>query len=380
MSLSSKFAAHLCQRYPGLQPESLDNLIAPNLLSPYSLTLDPSIRGQVEETIQAFQELRQSTVYQAWAQQKWGPMLNPGNQGLFMSYDFHVTPEGSLKLIEINTNASFLGLGWEMFQMFGVDWNADFQLEDLKRCMEKELELAQLGRPLQSVVITDEKPSEQKLYVEFLLFREVFKSWNLKTEIADIQEASKLRQADLIYNRTTDFYFEAPETQALKEIYESKAAVVSPQPYEYRLLADKENFIHWTSDAFWSEVSVPQAVKEKVQSVLPQTRLLNETNRDDIWSGRKHLFFKPKRAFGSKMSFKGGSISRKVFDELLQVEALAQELIPAPEAEFNQQMYKYDLRCYAYRDKFQGCVARLYQGQVTNLRAEGGGFACIHFR
>jgi len=38
---------------------------------------------------------------------------------------------------------------------------------------------------------------------------------------------------------------------------------------------------------------------------------------------------------------------------------------------------KTDLRLYAYRDRVLGVTARLYRGQVTNLRTEGGGFAAV---
>ena len=39
--------------------------------------------------------------------------------------------------------------------------------------------------------------------------------------------------------------------------------------------------------------------------------------------------------------------------------------------------YKFDLRFYVYRDALQLMVARVYQGQVTNLRTPGGGFAAV---
>ena len=38
---------------------------------------------------------------------------------------------------------------------------------------------------------------------------------------------------------------------------------------------------------------------------------------------------------------------------------------------------KLDLRCYAYAGKVQLTAARLYQGQTTNFRTPGGGFAAV---
>jgi hypothetical protein len=38
---------------------------------------------------------------------------------------------------------------------------------------------------------------------------------------------------------------------------------------------------------------------------------------------------------------------------------------------------KYDLRVYAYAGEIQLLAARLYQGQTTNFRTPGGGFAPV---
>ncbi len=384
MNLSQSFYAYLCQKYPKLQDEALENTVAPYLLSPQQIQLSSQIKSDVMATIEAFQNLRDSKSYQNFMSTKWGPLFRPGNSSLFMSYDFHVTQEGQIKLIEINTNASFLGLGWEMNQFQKLDWNADFNLSDLKKCLLSELSLAEFKKPLNKIIITDEAPPSQKLYLEFIVYRELFKSFGFDCEIVDIGEVDKLKTADLIYNRSTDFYLEQPQSKYLKEIYLNKTSIVSPQPYEYRLLADKENFIDWSSDEFWKNVDFNEMYKKIIRSVVPETRNLTFRNRDQIWSERKNLFFKPKRAFGSKSAFKGASIARKAFESLVDQESLAQEMIPPSELEVQTptgpQKFKYDLRCYAYQNQYQGCVGRIYQGQVTNLKTEGGGFAPVVFK
>jgi hypothetical protein len=38
---------------------------------------------------------------------------------------------------------------------------------------------------------------------------------------------------------------------------------------------------------------------------------------------------------------------------------------------------KFDVRAYAYRDEILLLGARVYRGQVTNLRSAGGGFSAI---
>jgi len=383
MNLSQNFYAYLCQKYPKLQDEALESVIARNLLSPNHVKLPSHLKSEVIKSIKAFQSLRDFPQYQSFMEKKWGKMFDPGNNSLFMSYDFHVTPANELKLIEINTNASFLGLGWEMNQFFNKSWNADFNILELKNCFLNELSLAGYSKPLKKIVITDDKPVNQRLYLEFVLYREIFKRMGYECIVADLSETEKFHDADLIYNRSTDFYFEEPLTAFLKEIYLSKKSVVSPQPFEYRLLADKENFIDWSTEEFWNEIQFDETNKKIIQAVLPKTRILTEQNRDQIWSERKHLFFKPKRAFGSKSAFRGASVAHKAFEDLVKNQSLAQEIVPPGEFVFETptgpQKFKYDIRCYAYRDQYQGTIGRIYQGQVTNLRTEGGGFAPVVF-
>jgi hypothetical protein len=40
---------------------------------------------------------------------------------------------------------------------------------------------------------------------------------------------------------------------------------------------------------------------------------------------------------------------------------------------------KYDVRCFVYAGKIQLLAARLYQGQATNFRTPGGGFAPVFY-
>jgi len=374
MNLASLFYQHLCQHYPGLKNELSVDAISPQLLSPHKVELSNAHFLKIEDIICAFETLRTHPQYIQWLEKTYGPQFYPGNRSVFMSYDFHLTNQNELKLIEINTNASFLGLGYEFTKMQQLKWNQNFQLTDLKSCFEQELLLAGHASKLKTLSIVDENPSQQKLYAEFLLYREVFKQMGLECEIQDV---SSVTPSDFIYNRSTDFYFKEKSSEQLRNLYLNKKSVVSPNPYEYQALADKENFIYWSQDSFWNEVQVDENTMNLIRSCLPQTKLLTESNKEEIWSQRKNLFFKPKNSFGSKMSYKGASISKKVFEDLLSVQALAQELVTPCEVQTPEQNYKYDLRCYAYQNQFQGCMARLYQGQVTNLRTEGGGFATV---
>jgi hypothetical protein len=53
---------------------------------------------------------------------------------------------------------------------------------------------------------------------------------------------------------------------------------------------------------------------------------------------------------------------------------IAQALTPAGA----RLQLKADIRCYAYDGRIQLMAARLYQGQTTNFRTAGGGFAPVY--
>ncbi len=88
--------------------------------------------------------------------------------------------------------------------------------------------------------------------------------------------------------------------------------------------------------------------------------------------------FKPVDSFGSRGVLLGRKISRNRFDQLPAETTLVQELVPPSLTEVSgTEPMKTDLRLYTYRDQALGVTARLYHGQVTNLRTPGGGFARV---
>lgn len=385
-SLKSDFIGLLKADFPGLKNEPLDELISENLLSPYKITLPKKVLQQGQEATEAFFSLRESANYQNDLKNEKESLglIDPGNKSIMMSYDFHLNESNELKLIEINTNAAFLVLGQLIYKLKSIPKPIpSFDFEVLKECILEELRLQNKNIQSPSVVIMDQAPSTQKLYIEFLVCRELFKSWGWACEIRDIQEALKDPKPDFIYNRYTDFYFTNALSSNLRSSFLKKEVCFSPHPYEYFLLADKKRMSEWCDSTL---KQIPNFEKQKVaiEKVLLKSWPLNEDNKEQLWSQRKSLFFKPAQDFGSKGSFKGGSISRKAYEDLVAKNSLAQEYISAPEINFStdsgSQKFKYDLRFYAYQGRLQTVMARLYQGQATNLRTPGGGFACVEFQ
>jgi hypothetical protein len=382
--LKEKFISHLLTAHPTLNREKLDELISPLLLSPYEIRLSKSVLKQAQDFTRACFQLRENQSYQTALRSDLESrgLKDPGNKAICMSYDFHLDPRGELKLIEINTNAAFLALGFEMYKMRELPLPvADFKMETLKSSIETEMRLQGKSHTGFKAAIMDEDPEKQRLFAEFLLYQSYFEKWGWPTAIADYRQ---LPPVDFVYNRLTDFYFDHAEAKKLREQYLDRSICFSPNPFEYALLADKQRMIDWSQDDFWSKLdSQAQSYRPAIQRNLPAARDMKLELADEIWAERKKYFFKPKRAFGAKQSYRGGTVARRAFDEAIHSEFIAQEYIPAPELKFptpeGEQVFKYDLRFYAYQDQVQLVLGRLYQGQVTNLKTPGGGFTPVIF-
>ncbi len=369
MNLKASFVDYLIQKYPQFNLDLLQPLISENLLSPFQISLTTEIMDSIKSEIKKYWKLREWGVKNLGTRYDEMGLRRPTNYAACMSYDFHLSSENQLELIEINTNASFLALGLELYQFLKLsEVSSNFNEKNIVDMFQVENRLA--SQKDLNLTIIDEHPERQRLYVEFLIYQSLLRKNNIPCEIADITEIEKIKASTLIYNRYTDFYLQEPKSAEIKKLFNDSKINLSPNPYEYFLLADKERFIDWSA----------QTEVEKPLSLLP-TYDLGVEDKEKIWSERKQLFFKPKNAFGGKQTYRGASISRKVFESVTNSNFIAQRISPPSEIivpHNNEKVnFKYDLRCYAYQDQLQLVVARLYQGQTTNLRTEGGGFAAI---
>ena len=106
--------------------------------------------------------------------------------------------------------------------------------------------------------------------------------------------------------------------------------------------------------------------------------LRSAAGADALWSRRRDLFFKPAAGHGSKAAYRGEKITRRVWSEVLAGSYVAQELVlPSERHTSASTRMKVDVRNYAYAGRVQLLAARLYQGQTTNMRTPGGGFAPV---
>ncbi len=385
-NIRQEYIQHLNHRFPDLGSQmpanfSIEELIDENLLSSFVLELPKEVLEKLNDFVGAFYGLRESPEYASYLNGKNHKEIpDPGNKSLFMSYDFHLNEEQQPKLIEINTNASFLALGFYFYELLKLPIGTDFNISELKKDILAELQLNGKNVPDPKILIVDETPEKQKLYIEFLVYQSLFRSFGWDCQITDYREVHE-PYPDLIYNRWTDFYFEKEESKFLDAIFRSKKICFSPNPFEYFLQADKQRLVDLNEPSFWERMKIPAEMQDKIRRAILSTRMVSEFGKSELWNSRKNLFFKPKNSFGSKQTYKGASISRKVFEEITTSEFIAQEYVGASERIFatpgGPELFKFDLRCYAYRDKLQMVIGRLYKGQVTNLKTPYGGFCPI---
>ncbi len=320
--------------------------------------------------------------------------------GVFMGYDFHVGA-GGVRLIEINTNAGGAFLNVAMIQaqqaccegvgnFLGNPVDAEGIEHRLVAMFRNEWKLAHDDNSLSRIAIVDTLPATQYLYPEFLLFKNLMESHNIEVVIADpselIFDGSILRHEqgsiDLVYNRLTDFYFEQPEHAHLRDAYASDAAVFTPSPHAHALYANKRNLIFLSDAEKLRGWNVPQATIDVLLRNVPGTVAVSAGNAEALWQDRKNWFFKPSGGFGSRGAYRGDKMTTKVFAQIRQQDYVAQRLVPPSERttrlESGDTELKLDVRAYAYAAEVQIFAARLYQGQTTNFRTPGGGFAPVY--
>jgi hypothetical protein len=324
--------------------------------------------------------------------------FEPQALGVFTSYDFHLAADGP-RLIEINSNAGggllnvlldraqtgacqgvqsvadWLGVAdveAEFWAMFLAEWRAERGDASWK-----------------TVAIVDEQPQNQFLFPEFLLFQRLFEWQGLTAVICDPGELSwdgqALRHGDLaidfVYNRLTDFGLAEPAHAAVREAYLANAVVLSPHPRTHAIYADKRNLALLTDEAALREIGVNEHTRTTLLGGIAKTFPVRQEEAETLWQGRKKLFFKPVAGYGSKGAYRGDKLTRRVFEDIMQGGYVAQALVSPSERLLSVEgaltPLKFDLRVYAYRTRVQWVAARLYQGQTTNFRTPGGGFAPV---
>jgi hypothetical protein len=320
-------------------------------------------------------------------------------RGVYFGYDFHLGANGPA-LIEINTNAGgpLLNLLLARAQQSCCEEMnslvpAGGKLAELDGAFvamfRNEWALARGSQVLRTIAIVDDDPERQFLYPEFLLFRELFRQSGLQAFIVAPEqlrfESTGLYYAaervDLVYNRLVDFYFDEQAHHMLREAYLADAVVMTPHPMAHALYADKRGLITLRDTQLHRAAGLSQSQSDRLLAHIPETRMVDPADADRLWAERKQWFIKPIHGYGGKAAYRGDKLTRATFAQILEREYVAQRIV-APsqrniEVEGSVIPLKLDLRCFVYETNVQLVAARLYNGQTTNFRTLGGGFAPV---
>ena len=175
---------------------------------------------------------------------------------------------------------------------------------------------------------------------------------------------------------------ETDECAALRAAYLANAVVLTPHPQAHALYADKYNLALLGDVEMLQELGVPLDVQEILLSNTPRTSVVKAINAEQLWKDRRHLFFKPRAGFGSRATYRGDKLTKRVWTEILAGDYVAQAIMAPGErvsgSKESPEMLKFDIRAYVYDGQLQWTAARLYQGQTTNFRTVGGGFSPVY--
>ena len=109
--------------------------------------------------------------------------------------------------------------------------------------------------------------------------------------------------------------------------------------------------------------------------------LVTSDNAQQSLGDQEDLFFKPAGGHGSKAVYRGDKVTKGVWAEIIRGGYVAQEFAAPSERmvklDGSPQARKTDVRLYVYDGQVLLTSARLYQGQTTNFRTPGGGFAPV---
>ncbi|MFN3884250.1 MAG: hypothetical protein ACK4Q4_05765 [Rhodocyclaceae bacterium] len=345
----------------------------PHLFSPAIVPVRAADMARMREAIAAVEEVV--------ALKLGGSGTAPSASGVFMGYDFHLTPEGP-KLIEINTNAG--GGLLAALQADREDVLEAFVAMFCNECAPREL---------RTIAIVDEAPEQQYLYPELVGFRQLFEAQGIHAVICAPEELMICHgglwhaegevntRIDLVYNRLTDFTLDQPASVALRLAWLHEETVVTPNPQVHALYADKKNLVALTDPVQLAAWGVPPNTQRILIESIPRTEAVSVAHAEDLWRRRRGLFFKPASGFGSRGAYRGDGITKRVFAEILANDYVAQVYAPpstvAVGVDGQMTELKVDIRNYVYRGAVQLVAARLYQGQTTNFRTPGGGFARV---
>ena len=235
------------------------------------------------------------------------------------------------------------------------------------------------------LAIVDVAPREQFLYPEFELYAQAFRERGVDSVIRapealslgpqGLQDAHG--QIDTLYNRLTDFALADPGHAPLQKALSATRDCDDTAPQGACALRRQAQ-----SRSAWrcrspGGLGVDAATAERLAQVIPSTVQIAPENRAALWADRDRYFFKPASGFGSRGSYRGDKLTRRVWGH---------DGIGAPTYWASRHRGEDRARrCLAESRRALLCIrggvllfaARLYQGADHQHAYARGGFAAV---
>lgn len=371
-----------------------DPAVHAHLFSRYALFVDRAALDAMGRVAAALFEVAENPRYRERVLQ-WAPDIAthyPGSAGGVLGLDFHLTVDGP-RLIEVNTNPGGLLLNAVLLDAVRscapaawTTWTTATEAHSAAVAAWLDDARQQSGRAPSRVAIVDSAPREQFLYPEFELYADAFREHGVDCVIRAPEDlrfgpeglADADGPIDMVYNRLTDFALEDALHTDLRQAYLAGDVALTPHPRAHALFADKRNLAVLGDAALLGGFGVDAGLTALLAEVIPTTVEVVPGNRDALWAARNGYFFKPAAGFGSRGSYRGDKLTRRTWESMASATYIAQAFAPpSMRIVHGGQSLKADVRCFASEAGVLLFAARLYQGQTTNMRTPGGGFAAV---
>ncbi len=359
-----------------------------NGISPYTVYLARRTLKQMIRAVRSLHALSVNPDYQAslLTELPETAQIPSRHFSVLMGYDFHISATQQVKLIEVNTNAGGLWFACQCYAQSMRQFPQKLADKLLATFLQEFRLYHQDSQAIPKLIaIVDSNPKTQFLYPEMQIFVQLFAQAGIQTIIVDPSAIQLQDQAlyyqkqriDLIYNRHCDFYLHSPEMQAIATAWRQKSVCLTPNPRTYGLLADKQRMVNWTQSNIIQDVLPPKEA-QALQRVIPNTLNLSAFQQAQLWSERKQWVFKPTTGYASRGVYIGNKLTKSKFNSFNIDNTLVQAFIkPSTITTADDKKFKTDFRLFVYQDTILAVCARIYQGQVTNLRTPHGGFSKI---
>lgn len=371
-----------------------DPSVHAHLFSPYALFVDRAALEAMGRVAAALFDVASNPQYRQHVLQ-WAPNIgshDPGSAGGVLGLDFHLTVDGP-RLIEVNTNPGGLLLNAVLLDAVQTcapaawtTWTTAAKAGDAAIAAWLDDARQQSGRAPARLAIVDSVPWEQFLYPEFELYAAAFREHGVDCVIRAPEElrfgpgglADANGRIDLVYNRLTDFALEEASHADLRQAYLAESVALTPHPRAHALFADKRNLTVLGDPDLLEGFGVDADSTALLAQIIPPTFEVVPGNRDALWAARNSYFFKPAAGFGSRGSYRGDKLTKRTWESMASATYIAQTFAPpSMRIVHGGQSLKADVRCFASEAGVLLFAARLYQGQTTNMRTPGGGFAAV---